>query len=179
MTNTKYAKIKFNDIVDGEGICVSFWTQGCPFRCPGCHNPELWDYNNGNTLFTEKVINFITKELTLKSYIDGLTFCGGDPLDQSEAHLKELLQFIKQIKKNVKRKFNIWIYTGDIYENIIQKESQLNILKECDVLVDGPYEQDKRNITLAFRGSENQRLIDLKKSLGKGKIIKLDLDEKN
>ena len=108
-----------------------------------------------------------------------MTFCGGDPLDQSEAHLKELLQFIKQIKKNVKRKFNIWIYTGDIYENIIQKESQLNILKECDVLVDGPYEQDKRNITLAFRGSENQRLIDLKKSLGKGKIIKLDLDEKN
>ena len=81
-----------------------------------------------------------------------------------KSHLNELLQFIKQIKKNVKRKFNIWIYTGDIYENVIQKESQLNILKECDVLVDGPYEQDKRNITLAFRGSENQRLIDLKKS---------------
>ena len=174
-----YKTITSPDINNGLGCRMTIWISGCTHRCPGCHNPELWDYNNGSTLFTEKVINFITKELTLKSYIDGLTFCGGHPLDQSEAHLKELLQFIKQIKKNVKRKFNIWIYTGDIYENVIQKESQLNILKECDVLVDGPYEQDKRNITLAFRGSENQRLIDLKKSLGKGKIIKLDLDEKN
>lgn len=174
-----YKTITSPDINNGLGCRMTIWISGCTHRCPGCHNPELWDYNNGSTLFTEKVINYITKELTLKSYIDGLTFCGGDPLDQSEAHLKELLQFIKQIKKNVKRKFNIWIYTGDIYENVIQKESQLNILKECDVLVDGPYEQDKRNITLAFRGSENQRLIDLKKSLGKGKIIKLDLDEKN
>ena len=174
-----YKTITSPDINNGLGCRMTIWISGCTHRCPGCHNPELWDYNNGNPLFTEKVIKFITKELTLKSYIGGLTFCGGDPLDQSEAHLNELLQFIKQIKKNVKRKFNIWIYTGDIYENVIQKESQLNILKECDVLVDGPYEQDKRNITLAFRGSENQRLIDLKKSLGKGKIIKLDLDEKN
>ena len=174
-----YKTITSPDINNGLGCRMTIWISGCTHRCPGCHNPELWDYTNGNPLFTEKVINFIIKELTLKSYIDGLTFCGGDPLDQSEEHLKELLQFIKQIKKNVKRKFNIWIYTGDIYENVIQKESQLNILKECDVLVDGPYEQDKRNITLAFRGSENQRLIDLKKSLGKGKIIKLDLDEKN
>lgn len=175
----KYKTITSPDINNGLGCRITIWISGCTHRCPGCHNPELWDYENGLILFYQDVIDSVSKELNLKSYIDGITFCGGDPLDQSEKNLNELVEFIQTIKKNVKRKFNIWIYSGDIYENLVQKESQVNVLKECDVLVDGPYIKEKRNITLAFRGSENQRIIDLKKSLGTGKIVKLELDENN
>ncbi|MBO5004932.1 MAG: anaerobic ribonucleoside-triphosphate reductase activating protein [Clostridia bacterium] len=173
----RYNTITSPDINNGLGCRLTIWISGCSHRCPGCHNRELWDYNNGKQLFSKEVIDKISKELNLKSYIDGITLCGGDPLDQSDGDLMQLTNFLIELKMNVKRKFNIWIYAGDIYENLVQYDSKLNVLKQCDVLVDGPYEQDKRDITLAFRGSSNQRIIDLNKSLDKWKVVTLDLDK--
>lgn len=150
------------DIENGLGCRVTVWVAGCNRRCPGCHNPHTWDYNQGKRLLSVEVLLPIFTELD-KDYIQGITISGGDPLDQDEDSLRDLLYFVKVIKTKFPYK-DIWIYSGGIYEELIKNETIQDILLWCDVLVDGPFIQEKKVLDLPFRGSTNQRIIDLKKS---------------
>lgn len=163
----RYLGITSPDINNGTGCRVTLWISGCNHKCPGCHNPETWDYNKGEYLLytprlkSDNALHKVYKELD-KSYIQGLTISGGDPLAQNDVSLLELLEFIQCVKHYYPSK-DIWIYSGDVYEELIKHPVKRNILDLCDVLVDGPYKQDLRDITLPFRGSSNQRILYLKK----------------
>lgn len=155
----KYLRMTYPDIANGNGVRVTLWLPGCTHKCPGCHNAWTADFNQGKDFDTEaynKLVNILNKP-----YVDGLTISGGDPLDQSNEVLENLYKIIVFLKADVKKKFNIWIYSGYYKEDLI-RQSQKKILEYCDILVDGPYIQEKRNIMLPFRGSENQRIWDLK-----------------
>ena len=152
----KYINITSPDVNNGEGCRVTIWFAGCPHHCPGCHNSSTWSYNQGKEMdddFYEKIILLLKKP-----YIKGLTLSGGDPLGQSEEDLKELYNFVRWVKRKTPQK-DIWIYTGYTKENL--KGVQLDILEYCDVLVDGPFIQELCDKTLPFRGSSNQRIIQL------------------
>ena len=167
----KVLSITTPDIENGIGCRVTIWISGCNRRCPGCHNQRAWDYNLGSNLMSEKVLSKIC-ECVDHDYIDGITLSGGDPLDQTDDNLRELLEFIKGFKDKFPQK-DIWIYSGGLYEDLINEPLTKDILSECDVLVDGPFVQSMKVIDLPFRGSINQRIIDIKQSLVKGTIIVL------
>lgn len=171
MSINKYAGLITNDFANGTGTCVSFWTQGCPHRCTGCHNPETWDFDGGKEIDTEELLDEIKKDPLL----DGVTLSGGDPLFQAD----RLIEFAKQIKEYG---LNIWIYTGFIFDNFIKYRNNeitddrinmdmIKLLEIADVVVDGPFIISKRTLNLKFRGSSNQRIIDTKKSFENNKII--------
>lgn len=141
---------------NGEGIRVTLWVAGCSHNCVGCQNPETWDFDGGYP-FDKEAHDFLFGELA-KPYIDGLTLSGGDPLYSVD----EVTNLSKEVKTIMPNK-NIWLYTGFTWEQI--KSSRLKmILPYIDVLVDGPYIEALRDVTLAFRGSSNQRLIRLHKN---------------
>lgn len=142
-----YMKILKNDLVNGEGIRVSLFFSGCNHHCNGCFNKEAWDFNCGKP-FTEKTIDSIIN-LMDKPYIKGLSILGGEPFDNYE-DLENLCKIIKEKFPNK----NIWIWTGYLFENIMDKE----VLSYVDAIVDGPFIEEQKNLTLAFRGSENQRI---------------------
>lgn len=167
-----YIKITAPDLENGEGCRVTLWIAGCAHHCKGCHNPETWNYKQGNDIFSEKCLNDIEYYLN-KPYIDGLTISGGDPLSQSESDLKILETFINQIKIFNPNK-TIWIYAGDTWDDILMDPYKKAIIELCDVIVEGPYIEFKRNTSLAFRGSENQRIIDIQKSLKENKVCLYD-----
>ena len=150
------------DINNGNGIRVTLWVAGCNHKCKGCHNPWTWNYEQGKVL--SKEFNSICNKLSewlKKDYVEGLTISGGDPLDQSNQSLYELNSLLRWVKLNYPEK-NIWLYTGYVYEelNKVQKE----VLEYVDVLVDGPYKEELRDIAhCPFRGSTNQRIIYIKK----------------
>lgn len=162
-----YAKIEFNDVANGVGVGIVLWVQGCNMHCKGCHNPQTWDFNDGSH-FTQQDKNKLFQELQ-KPYITRLTISGGHPLDPH--NFADVLYFVKEIKEKFPNK-DIWLYTGYLYEELYYREIS-RILLYIDVLVDGPYIEEQRDITLAFRGSRNQRLIDVKETLKQGKIITL------
>ena len=149
----RYVKVTSPDINNGTGCRVTVWVAGCSHCCKGCHNPQTWDYNQG----VEDVWNELMEKLSLP-YIKGVTFSGGDPLSQSDANLKQLLVLIGRIKTMFPEK-DIWLFTGDVYEEAIQNPLKSAIIDECDVLVDGPFKLYLRDTSLAFRGSSNQRII--------------------
>lgn len=149
----RYVEVTSPDINNGTGCRVTVWVAGCSHCCKGCHNPQTWDYNQGET----DVWDRIAEKLSLP-YIKGVTFSGGDPLSQNESSLKQLLALIGRIKTMFPEK-DIWLFTGDIYEEAIQNPLKQAIIDECDVLVDGPYKYYLRDTSLAFRGSSNQRII--------------------
>ena len=167
------------DINNGPGFRVTIWVSGCTHACPGCQNKHTWKYGQGHKLddmvpyhitCKEKILNLIGDK-----HIDGVTISGGDPLDQSAQALKELAKFISNIKKRYPEK-SIWLYTGYLIEdlnNYLHKE----VIKNCDVIIDGPYVKEKRNITIPFRGSTNQRIIDVQKSFKENKICTIDDSE--
>lgn len=157
------------DISNGLGCRVTVWVAGCSHRCPGCHNPESWAYNQGKPI--EELYETIYKELN-KDWIKGITFSGGDPLDQNTESLEQLDKLCQLIKYDFPNK-DIWIWAGDVYENLINNEYKLKILKQCDVLVDGPFIFDKKDRHLAFRGSTNQRIIDLKLSFETNSVVQM------
>ena len=159
------------DIENGFGCRVTIWFAGCNRRCPGCHNPHTWAYNQGKELLSEEVLNKIYS-LVDKDYIQGITLSGGDPFDQDENSLKELLIFIKHFKINYPDK-DIWIYSGGLYEDFITNDIIREILIWSDVLVDGPFKQELKELDLPFKGSTNQRIIDLKKSLFTNTIVEI------
>ena len=148
---------------NGQGFRMVVWNQGCNLRCPGCQNPETWDTEGGNEVDTESLIEEI------RSYAmthQGITLSGGDPFLQPEAN---------QEIANAAHNFNldVWIYTGRLYEDLIQDEASLNLLRECDILVDGPFLIELRDVSLPYRGSSNQRIIDIQQSLIQGKVVEI------
>ena len=147
--------IIYDSVVDGEGIRNTLFISGCLHHCHGCHNPQTWDFDYGYKFTKEKQKEFI-KKCKDNPLLDGITISGGDPVYSS----KELIPFLKEYKKE-NPTHTIWLYTGFKYEDIKDNE----ILKLIDVLVDGEYIKEFRDITLAFRGSSNQRIIRLEKGI--------------
>ena len=146
----------YPDIENGPGCRVTIWIPGCTHKCHGCHNAWTANYNQGED-FTIDDFNKLCSVLD-KPYIKGLTISGGDPLDQDDATLIDLCQLVFDIKNKYPSK-DIWLYTGYYKDDL--HGIQLDILNYIDVLVDGPYEQDKRDLTIPFRGSTNQNIIKL------------------
>lgn len=167
-----YGNIKKSDIANGVGVRVSLFVSGCTHHCKGCFNEETWNFMYGQE-FTKETEKQILKWLE-PSYISGLTLLGGEPLEY--VNQQALLPFLEEVKKCYPEK-TIWCYTGYLYEKDILNRMipkwkiTGRIMELLDVLVDGPFEEDKKDITLLFRGSSNQRLIDVKKSLEKGRTV--------
>ena len=164
-----YATIKNCDIANGPGVRVSLFVSGCTHRCPGCFNEVAWDFQYGEP-FTQETIDSILKMLR-PAYIRGLTLLGGEPFEpQNQGAIVELL---RQIKKEMPEK-SIWAFSGYLFDKDIlsgRLGDTSEYLSYLDVLVDGPFVEAKKNLSLRFRGSENQRLIDVKKSLATGEIV--------
>ena len=148
--------------VDGPGFRTSIYAAGCPNRCPGCHNPESWDLHNGTWMSTEEI-----RAPILADDLADVTFSGGDPMFQPEG-FAELARAIKAQSKK-----SIWCYTGFTFEQLIQQPAPKELLAYVDVLVDGPFIQSLRDESLLFRGSSNQRLIDVPASLQTGSAVLL------
>ena len=165
-----YIKITKNDIANGPGVRCVLWVAGCDLHCVGCHNPSTWDFNAGQP-FNANAKNELF-EILSKPYIQGLSISGGHPLDSH--NLEDVLALVKEVKTKFPAK-DIWLYTGYLYEELYYREIS-RILLYIDVLVDGPYIEEQRDITLTFRGSRNQRLIDVKETLKQGKVITLQND---
>lgn len=168
----RYISLTSPDINNGLGCRVTLWVAGCRRACHGCHNKETWLYGQGEPL--SKVYTRLNEVLS-KDYIRGLTVSGGDPLDQCNTALNDLYALLKWVKTEYPTK-DIWIYTGDVFENLIDENDPcynlyMDILKLCDILVDGRFKLEERDITLPFRGSKNQRIIDVKKSLKNKRVV--------
>ena len=167
-----YATIKPRDIANGPGVRVSLFVSGCTHRCPGCFNEEAWDFNFGQP-FTQEVIDRILEDLS-PSFVKGLTLLGGEPFDPRNQ--PAIVELLRQIKAKYPEK-SIWAFSGYLFDKDILpgKLGDPAITREylsyLDVLVDGPFVQAKKNLTLRFRGSENQRLIDVRKSLETGTVV--------
>ena len=170
-----YADIKKVDVANGEGIRVSVFVSGCNHHCEGCFNKCAWDFNYGNK-FTEKNINEVINYLD-HEHISGLSLLGGEPLEY--ANQEGLLPLVKKVKEKFQSK-NIWCYTGfdfekDVVKNMARNnETTKELLNYLDVVVDGKFEKDKKNLKLKFRGSTNQRIIDVKESLKENKVVQID-----
>ena len=171
-----YATIKNCDIANGPGVRVSLFVSGCTHRCPGCFNEVAWDFDYGEP-FTQDTIDSIL-EMLRPSYIKGLTLLGGEPFEpQNQGAAVELL---RQIRKEMPQK-SIWAFSGYLFDKDIlsgRLGDTSEYLSYLDVLVDGPFIESKKNLSLRFRGSENQRLIDVPASLKAGEIILWDDKQK-
>lgn len=167
-----YCNIKNCDIADGPGVRVTLFVSGCTNHCKGCFQPETWDFDYGEP-FTEDTENTLIKLLE-PHYIAGLTLLGGDPFEPSNQ--RSLLPFVKRVRETYPKK-NIWAYTGFTFEELTKDGSHPRcevtdeLLGLVDVLVDGRFVEEKKNLRLRFRGSSNQRIIDLKATLASGKIV--------
>lgn len=161
-----YIKISKDDIANGIGIRTVLWVSGCDHNCYNCHNPQTHSFCNG------QVFNDKTKELLYsyiaKPYVKGVTFSGGDPLYPSN---REDVEWLSYSIRNLFPYKDQWLYTGYTWEEIISDTDLLESIENIDVLVDGRYIDELRDITLPFRGSSNQRIIDVPKSLESGKVV--------
>ena len=156
----KYAGIIRNDVAAGQGVNVTFFVQGCEQHCPGCHNQQTWDFDGGYE-FTQDTMNDIINSLSANGVQRNLSIMGGEPLHPNNLFLTNLIiEEVKKVYPNIK----IYLWTGYIYENLLERNEKLlqNILENIDVLIDGPFIKEQRDITLAMRGSRNQRIINLK-----------------
>ena len=162
-----YSDIHRRDIANGTGVRVSLFVSGCTHRCRGCFNPETWDFQNGQP-FTEETENELL-DLLAPEYIEGLTLLGGEPMEPENQ--RALLPFLRRVRAAYPHK-NIWCYTGYTYERDLLAPSRARceatdeMLSLIDILVDGEFIESEKDISLAFRGSRNQRIIDLKKTRG-------------
>lgn len=148
--NLKIAGIVNDSIVDGEGIRLTIFTQGCPHHCHGCHNPQTWSLSGGYEIDTDEVI----ERVKANPLLSGVTFSGGEPFLQP-APLAEIARTVHQLG------LNVWSYTGFTMEQLQKRTDAHQLLDEVDVLVDGPYIEALRDLTLRFRGSSNQRILNL------------------
>lgn len=167
-----YLTVTAPDINNGTGLRVTLWVAGCSNRCPGCHNMHTWDYNQGKPV-TEAYDEI--KKWADRPYISGLTVSGGDPFSQSDDNLDKLHEFILTFKSEYMDK-NIWLFTGEKFEDAVKHPIKKRIIDLCDVIVDGPFIQELRDTTLAFRGSSNQRIINVPESIQENKVIELHID---
>ena len=164
-----YGNIKFYDIANGEGVRTSLFVSGCTNHCPGCFNQEAQDFNYGK-LYTQDTENILL-DCIKQPYISGLSILGGDPLCQDDMGLITL-NFLAHKVHSLRK--TVWLWTGFKWEdfNFTNNFSlQSLLLSACDVVVDGPFVEAEKDLSLAFRGSRNQRIIDVRKTLGKGEII--------
>ncbi|MGN1481609.1 anaerobic ribonucleoside-triphosphate reductase activating protein [Porcipelethomonas sp.] len=174
-----YGAIKKYDIANGSGVRVSLFVSGCTHHCEGCFNKETWDFKYGNP-YTNDTRKEILEALN-HPYISGLTLIGGEPFEPSNQEV--LAELAKEVKAMFPQK-NIWCYTGYNFENDLLKDSGKarcqytdELLGHIDILVDGEFQIDKKNISLKFRGSENQRIILVQQSLKQNKTILSDLNQ--
>lgn len=171
-----YGNIKYFDIANGIGVRTSLFVSGCHHHCKGCFQPETWNPTYGNE-YTIEVSDKIIKSLK-PDYIKGLSLLGGDPY--YHCNILPLFDLVKRVRTEYGDKKDIWCYTGSLFEDLLPdgieySEEGYLMLKSIDVLVDGPFIEEKRDLTLAFRGSSNQRIIDLKKSFKENKTVLLDI----
>ncbi len=164
-----YAAIKNCDIANGPGVRVSLFVSGCTHRCPGCFNEVAWDFHYGQP-FTQEVMDRIVQMLR-PDYIRGLTLLGGEPFEPENQGA--IVQLLRQVKRELPQK-SIWAFSGYLFDRDIlsgRLGDTQEYLSYLDVLVDGPFIEAQKNLSLRFRGSENQRLIDVPASLAAGKIV--------
>ena len=180
----RYAQIRSMDISNGEGVGVSLFVQGCPLHCKNCFNSDTWDFNGGKE-WTEEIKDRFMK-LIDRPYIKRVSFLGGECL--AEQNLNEVLKLVKEIRISFPEK-TIWLYTGFEWNSLITKINQptfpdkdfehtmeihkkrQEIIKLCNVVVDGEYIDEQKDLTLKFRGSKNQHVIDVQQSLAQNKIV--------
>lgn len=173
-----YATIKKTDIANGPGVRVSLFVSGCSHRCKGCFNPETWNFNYGKP-FTAEVEDEILEALK-PNYIEGFSLLGGEPFEVENQ--RSLLSFVKRVKAEFPNK-SIWCYSGYLFDRDLTGNSKVNcectkeLLSCIDILVDGEFIEDKKNLNIKFRGSDNQRIIDVQKSLKEGKVCVINDDD--
>lgn len=163
MTTISVVAIKESTTVDGPGLRTSIYCAGCENACPGCHNPHTWDINSGKRMTIDEIM-----EKILAEDFCNVTFSGGDPMFQAVA-FAELAQRIKSETQK-----NIWCYTGYTFEKCANEPDKRKLLESIDVLVDGRFDATQKEEGLLFRGSANQRIIDVAQSLAKGEVITID-----
>lgn len=171
-----YATIKNCDIANGPGVRVSLFVSGCTHRCPGCFNEVAWDFDYGQP-FTDETIETIL-DMLRPSYIKGLTLLGGEPFEPRNQ--ADVVKLLRRVRQELPEK-SIWAFSGYLFEKdmLSGRIGDLSEYLSClDVLVDGPFIQAKKNLSLRFRGSENQRIIDMKASMKEGRTILWDDDQK-
>ncbi len=174
-----YGTIKNCDIANGVGVRVSLFVSGCTHHCKECFQPETWDFAYGQP-YTQETEDELLR-LLAPSYIDGLSLLGGEPMEPQNQ--RELVKLLRRVKRELPEK-NVWCYSGYTLETDLLRPSRARcevtdeLLSMIDVLVDGEFVLAKKNISLSFRGSENQRIIDVQKSLQSGRTVVLDLDRK-
>lgn len=162
-----FAQIRKYDVANGPGIRTTIFVTGCTHKCHNCFNEEYQDFDFGDP-WTPKETDEVIEDLKLDE-VKGLTILGGEPF-QNEV---DLLQVLRDIKKEVQK--DIWIFSGYTYEEILKDEDKKKLLEECDVLVDGRFVEALKDLSLRFRGSSNQRIIDVKKSLEANEVVLFDL----
>lgn len=164
----KVAGLEKESIVDGKGIRYVIFAQGCPHKCRGCHNPITHSFDGGCVYEVDELI----KDIQSNTYIDGITCSGGECFEQAEA-----FAFIAEKTKAMGK--DVWAYSGYEYDYIISHKEEKHfwekLLQNVDVLVDGPYIEEKKDLSLCFRGSTNQRIINIKESLAEGKIVLMNI----
>lgn len=166
----RVADIYKESIVDGEGYRMAIFLQGCNHYCKGCHNPQTWDFNGGTEMAISDIIDMYNPDV-----MDGITLSGGDPFFQADK-LQELFDYCKN------KSVSLWAYTGFIFDEFLKyinnepcddriTDDMINMLKYTEVVIDGPFILEQRTVEALYRGSTNQRLIDVKKSLAENKVI--------
>lgn len=157
----KYAGYMPNDFVNGEGVCVSLWTAGCPHRCPGCFNSEIWDYDNGKTVPND-IKGQIVKAISANGIQRNFSVLGGEPLSpQNREFVNDMIKIVRSAYPHIK----IYLWSGYTYQELLDfNDKNINsILSQINFLIDGRFEQDKKDLTLKLRGSSNQNIIELNK----------------
>ena len=173
-----YGTIKYCDIADGEGVRTTLFVSGCTHHCKGCFQPETWDFAYGQE-FGDEAAEAIFESIE-PSYIDGVTILGGEPMEP--ANQRALVPFLEQLRERFPNK-TVWMYTGDTYESLVDESSTRRtevtdrLLSCVDVLVDGPFIEELKDISARFRGSSNQRIIDLAATREAGEVVEWRGDE--
>lgn len=163
-----YAQIRKYDVTNGPGVRTTLFVSGCTHNCPGCFNKEQQNFKYGNE-WTDKIENeFI--QAAKKEQVVGISILGGEPFQQNHIQIMSLLKKLKQFVNKP-----VWIWTGYTFEKLLADETKRELLEYIDVLIDGRFQQDKRDLMLMYRGSSNQRVIDVKESLKQNSIIELNV----
>lgn len=147
----RIAAIQYNDITNGEGICISLWTQGCPHRCKGCHNPETWDFRGGKEIDKQELLKDILNHINVNGVLRNFSILGGEPL--APQNIEDTLYIINRVKEKFPD-IKIFLWTG-----YLLKQLPINRLQNIDVIIDGQFEFKNRDISLKWRGSPNQRIL--------------------
>lgn len=168
----RYNKIRRYDVTNGPGVRTTIFVSGCTHNCEDCFNKELQDFEYGDIWSQKSEDEFI--DYVSNPMVVGINVLGGEPLQQIMDD--SLLNLLKRVKNEFPEK-SIWLWTGDLFEEAIENEKKLAIIEQVDVIIDGQFQKDKRNIKLKYRGSENQRVIDVKESLEKNEIVEYQFEE--